>query len=204
MGRDGRRDGRYGESDVNRIPVVIRALALAAVVVLPGVAEAQWGQPTSPSPGPSFVWVGQWAPCNHPLAVQAGRGCVPDATPVSQVLTSAPEADEPPPPPAQDEWEYTEAYTGVGTRVPVLIRTSNPERWFCKGCKYVAPYADFKMTILDRVQLSDGNWAWVGQITESGGTPPRGTLLSYPLYGDRGLWLTETEFAVAAQANGAR
>jgi hypothetical protein len=122
-------------------------------------------------------------------------------TPVSQVLNTAPESDEPPAPPAQDEWIYTDAYTGVGTRVPVLVRTADPNRWFSKGVRYIAPYADFRMTILDRVKLSDGNWAWVGQITQSGGTPARGTILSFPLYGDRGLWLTEEEFGAAAQAN---
>jgi hypothetical protein len=190
-----------GEPDVSKLSAAIRTLAFVFVVV-PVAAQAQWGNPTSPSPGPSFVWVGQWVPCSHPLATQAGLGCA--SAPVSQVLTSSPDANEPPPPPAQDEWEYTEAYTGVGTRVPVLIRTSNPSRWFCKGCKYVSPYADFRMTVLDRVQLSDGNWAWVGQITQSGGTPTRGTILSYPLYGDRGLWLTEDEFNAAVQANGGR
>ena len=58
------------------------------------------------------------------------------------------------------------------------------------------------MTILDRVRLSDGTWAWIGQITRSGGAPPRGTILSYPLYGDRGFWLTEEEFSTAVRANG--
>jgi hypothetical protein len=31
-----------------------------------------------------------------------------------------------------------------------------------------------------------------------------GTILSYPFYGDRGLWMTEAEFAEAVQANGGR
>jgi hypothetical protein len=31
-----------------------------------------------------------------------------------------------------------------------------------------------------------------------------GTILSYPLYGDRGLWMTEEEFTAAVQANGGR
>jgi hypothetical protein len=228
---------------VTRIPVVIRRVVLTVVCLVPAVAQAQWGPPTSPSPGPRFVWVGQWAPCDHPLATNAGLGCVstpvsqvlteaaPSAspgpnfvwtgqqwvpcdhplairaglgcvsTPSSQVLTTAPEADEPPPPPVQDEWIYTEAYTGVGTRVPVLARTSNPDRWFVKGGHYAAPYADFRMTILDRVRLADGNWAWIGQITQSGGTPQRGTILSYPLYGDRGMWLTEQELATATETN---
>jgi hypothetical protein len=68
----------------------------------------------------------------------------------------------------------------------------------------VAPYADFRLTVLDRIRLSDGNWAWIGQITRSGGAPPVGTILSYPLYGDRGLWMTEEEFTAAVQANGGR
>jgi hypothetical protein len=184
-----------------RIPVPVRALAAALVLSVPATAAAQYNAPTSPSPGPSFVWVGQWVPCSHPLAIQAGKGCV-TTTPVTQVLVTSGDVDEPPPPPLQDEWEYTEAYTGVATKVPVLVRTANEARWFCKGCNYVAPYADFRMTILDRVRLSDGTWAWVGQITRSGGSPPRGTILSYPLYGDRGFWLTEDEFNAAVQANG--
>ena len=99
---------------------------------------------------------------------------------------------------------HTEAYTRRGNAGAGAVRTANPQRWFCKGCRYVAPYADFRMTVLDRVQLTDGNWAWIGQITQSGGTPQRGTILSYPLYGDRGLWLTEDEFNAAVQANGGR
>jgi len=184
-----------------RNPVLVRALASAVVLLVPALAAAQYGAPTTPQPGPSFVWAGQWLPCDHPLAIQAGKGCV-STTPVSQVLTTSGDVDEPPPPPAQDEWAYTEAYSGVATKVPVLVRTANPERWFCKGCTYVAPYADFRMTVLDRVRLSDGSWAWIGQITHSGGAPPRGTILSYPYYGDRGFWLTEEEFSSAVQANG--
>ena len=57
------------------------------------------------------------------------------------------------------------------------------------------------MTVLDRVKLADGNWAWIAQITKSGGAPPVGTILSYPYYGDRGLWMTEAEFAAAIGAN---
>jgi hypothetical protein len=193
-----------GAADVTKFPVVLRTLALALTVLVPSVASAQWGNPTSPSPGPSFVWVGQWVPCNHPLAVTAGVGCVASTTPSSQVLTTEPESEEPPAPPSQDEWAYTEAYSGVATKVPVLVRTANPDRWFSKGARYIAPYADFRMTILDRVKLPDGNWAWIGQITQSGGAPARGTILSYPLYGDRGLWLTEAEFAAAVQANSGR
>jgi len=109
--------------------------------------------------------------------------------------------DQPPPAPVADEWGYTEAYTGVGTKVPVLIATANAQRWFCKGCQYVAPYADFRMTILERVRLSEGNWAWIGQITLSGGAPAKGTVLTYPLYGDRGMWLTTEEFNQAVQTN---
>jgi hypothetical protein len=192
-----------GEPDVTKFSATLRTLTFAFAVLLPGVAGAQWGNPTSPSPGASFVWVGQWVPCSHPMAVSAGLGCV-GTTPSSQVLTSNPESEEPPAPPTQDEWGYTEAYSGVGTRVPVLVRTANPDRWFVKGARYIAPYADFRMTILDRVKLPDGNWAWIGQITQSGGAPARGTILSYPLYGDRNLWLTEEEFAAAVQANTGR
>jgi hypothetical protein len=136
------------------------------------------------------------------LATGGGGWFIADAagTPVDQGTPGIVD-DQPPAPPAADEWEYTEAYTGVGTRVPVLIRTANPQRWFCKGCQYVAPYADFRMAILDRVQLSDGNWAWIGQITLSGGAPAKGTVLTYPLYGDRGSWLTADEFNSAVQAN---
>lgn len=184
-----------------RTSVVLRPILIASLLSVPALAVAQYGAPTTPAPGPSFVWVGQWVPCDHPLAVQAGRGCV-SPTPISQILTPPADSDEPPAPPVQDEWASTEAYTGVAARVPVLVRTANPERWFCRGCSYVAPYADFRMTILDRVRLADGSWAWVGQITQSGGAPPRGTILSYPLYGDRGFWLTEDEFATAVQANG--
>ena len=187
---------------MTKFAATLRTLTFAFAVLIPGVASAQWGNPTSPSPGPSFVWAGQWVPCSHPLAVTAGLGCV--APPSSQVLTSATESEEPPAPPMQDEWAYTEAYSGVGTKVPVLVRTANPDRWFVKGARYIAPYADFRMTILERVKLPDGNWAWIGQITQSGGAPARGTVLSYPLYGDRNLWLTEAEFAAAVQANSGR
>jgi len=154
------------------------------------------GDPVPGMPGKVF---------KHTLLATGGGGWyLADAERVSQVLTSNPDDAELPPPPTQDQWEYTEAYSGIGTRVPVLIRTANPARWFCKGCKYVAPYSDFRMTILDHVQLSDGNWAWIGQITQSGGTPPRGTILSYPLYGDRGLWLTEDEFNGLVSSNSGR
>jgi hypothetical protein len=182
-----------------RILVVIRQVVVAAAVLVPSVAFAQWGAPTSPSPGPSFVWVGQWVPCSHPIAVQAGKGCVSN-TPVPEPPPAVDET-EPPPPPSQDVWGTTEAYSGVATRVTVLLETADSTRWFCKGCRYVAPYADFRMTVLDRVRLTDGHWAWIGQITKSGGAPPVGTILSYPLYGDRGLWLTEEEFTAAVGAN---
>jgi len=167
------------------------------------MAQAQWGAPTTPSPAPNFVWMGQWVPCDHPLAINVGLGCV-STPPASQVLTTAPDADEPPPAPTHDEWAETEAYSGVGARVPVLVKSANPDRWFEKGARYIAPYADFRMTILDRVRLSDGNWAWIGQVTQSGGTPPRGTILSFPVYGDRGIWLTEAEFTRAVQVNTGR
>jgi hypothetical protein len=182
-----------------RISVFGRLVA-AAVLLVPSVAFAQWGTPTTASPGPSFVWVGQWVPCSHPIAVQNGVGCVSD----TPSLPTPPAVDdtEPPPPPAMDVWGTTEAYSGVATRVPVLLQTADPNRWFCKGCKYVAPYADFQMTVLDRIRLADGNWAWIGQITKSGGAPPVGTILSYPLYGDRGLWMTEAEFDATVVANG--
>ena len=181
---------------------VIGRLVLAAAVLVPSVAAAQWGTPTTASPGPSFVWVGQWVPCSHPIAVQAGAGCV-STTPVPEVPPAV-DTTEPPPPPVADVWGTTEAYSGVAARVPVLLETANETRWFCKGCRYVAPYADFRMTVLDRIRLSDGNWAWIGQITRSGGAPPVGTILSYPLYGDRGLWMTEDEFNAAVHANGGR
>lgn len=182
-----------------RIAVVIRQVVLTAAALVPTTAFAQYGVPTTPSPGPSFVWVGQWVPCSHPIAIQAGKGCVSN-TPMPEPPPAVDET-EPPPPPTEDVWGTTEAYSGVPTQVQVLLQTANPERWFCKGCRYVAPYADFRMTVLDRVRLSDGNWAWIGQITRSGGAPPVGTILSYPLYGDRGLWLTEAEFAEAVQRN---
>ena len=116
-----------------RTTVVLRPILIATLLSVPALAVAQYGAPTTPAPGPSFVWVGQWVPCSHPLAIQAGKGCV-QTTPVSQVLTTSGDVDEPPPPPVQDEWEYTEAYTGVATKVPVLVRTANESRWFCKGC----------------------------------------------------------------------
>jgi hypothetical protein len=183
------------------MPVALTRVLLAGLVLVPTAAAAQYSAPTTPAPGPSFVWIGQWVPCDHPLAIQAGKGCV-SATPTTQILTEAPESDEPPPPPAADEWGTTDAYTGVAASVPVLLRTANPDRWFVKGGRYIAPYADFRMTILDRVRLADGSWGWLGQITQSGGAPPKGTILSYPLYGDRGFWLTEEEFASAVAANG--
>jgi hypothetical protein len=185
---------------VMRISVAFRQVMVAAAVLVPTVAFAQFGAPTSPSPGPSFVWVGQWVPCSHPIAIQAGLGCVND-TPAP--IPPAVDDDEPPPPPTADVWGETDAYSGVSTRVTVLLQTADPNRWFCKGCRYIAPYGDFRMTVLDRVKLANGNWAWIGQITKSGGAPPVGTILSYPYYGDRGLWMTEAEFAAAVGANSA-
>jgi hypothetical protein len=206
--------------------VFVRALTFA-LVLAPGLVLAQTPGSASAASG-TTVWVnvrdypsvdfGSVTPGDavpgqpgkvfqHKFLATGGGGWyIADGatTPASQVLTSAPESDEPPAPPMQDEWGYTEAYSGVGTKVPVLVRTANPDRWFSKGTRYIAPYADFRMTILDRVKLPDGNWAWIGQITQSGGAPARGTILSYPLYGDRNLWLTEEEFASAVQANSGR
>jgi hypothetical protein len=203
---------------VIRISHLARVLALV-LVLAPGLASAQTVE--------SFVWVGprdfpsvDFGRLNpgDPVPGQPGKvfqhkfiptggggwyiaDTTTTGTPVSQVLNTAPDSEEPPAPPMQDEWVLTDAYSGVGSRVPVLVRTANPERWFSKGVRYIAPYSEFRMTVLDRVKLSDGNWAWIAQITQSGGTPARGTILSYPLYGDRGLWMTEEEFAAAAQAN---
>lgn len=197
------------------------------MALAPAFAHAQ--VPSAPAGSPqSFAWVGpQHFPLvdfgrlmpgdpvpgmpgkifRHTLLETGGGGWyiadapVVNGGPVSQVLNTAPDSDEVPPPPTQDEWDYTDAYTGVGSRVPVLIRAANPDRWFVQGGSYVAPYAEFRMTILQRVKLADGNWAWIGQVTQSGGTPQRGTILSYPLYGDRGLWLTEDELSSAANQN---
>jgi hypothetical protein len=209
---------------VTRLSSLTRVLALV-LVLAPGLAAAQTAEsylwvgprefptvdfgrlnPGDPVPGqPGKVFQHKFLPTG------GGGWYVADTTttgstgtPVSQVLNSAPESTEPPAPPTQDEWIYTDAYTGVGSRVPVLVRTANPERWFTKGARYIAPYAEFRMTVLDCVKLSDGNWAWIAQITQSGGTPARGTILSYPIYGDRGLWVTEEEFAAAVQANAGR
>ena len=188
-----------------------RCLAFAfALVALPLVADAQVvfvTQHDFPSVDFSRLVPGDPVPgqagkvFQHTILATGGGGWfVTDGAGAPQGA-ELPGTDEPPLPPIADEWDYTEAYTGVGTRVPVLLRTANPVRWFCKGCKYVAPYGDFRMTILDRLQLSDGNWAWVGQITFSGGAPAKGTVLTYPLYGDRAMWLTEQEFNDAVQSN---
>jgi hypothetical protein len=200
---------------VTSLPTLARCLPLALVLLTPGALAAQ-----------TYVWVG---PREFPT-VDFGRLNPGDAVPgqpgkvfqhkflptggggwyladvapgtrVSQVLSTAPESEDVPPPPTADEWGSTDAYTGVGANVPVLLRTANPERWFCKGCKYIGPYSEFRMTVLDRAQLTDGNWAWLAQITQSGGAPAKGTILSFPLYGDRGMWMTEDEFAAAVQAN---
>jgi hypothetical protein len=210
---------RYGD-DVTSHSKLYYCLPLALLLLAPSALSAQTAT------AQSYVWVG---PREFPtvdfgrlnpgdavpgqpgkvfqhkfLPTGGGGWYVADSggtTPVSQVLSTAPESSEPPAPPAQDEWGSTDAYTGVGANVPVLLRTANQERWFCKGCNYIGPYSEFRMTILDRVQLTDGNWAWLGQITQSGGSPARGTILSFPLYGDRGMWMTEDEFAAAVQAN---
>ena len=31
-------------------------------------------QTATPSPGPGFVWAGQWVPCSHQIAIDAGSG----------------------------------------------------------------------------------------------------------------------------------
>ena len=67
--------------------------------------------------------------------------------------------------------------------------------------RYVAPYADFQMTILERVRLSDGNWAWIGQITKSGGAPPVGTILSVAMLLRYSLGLESEALAVEGAVN---
>lgn len=194
-----------------------RCLAFAfAILTLPLLADAQQVVFVTQQDYPS-VDFGRLAPGDavpgqpgkmfqHTVLATGGGGWfITDgaSTPAGGETPGA--GNDEPTPPVADEWGYTEAYTGVGSQVPVLLRTANPQRWFCKGCQYVAPYADFRMTILDRVRLTDGNWAWIGQITLSGGAPAKGTVLTYPLYGDRGMWLTLEEFNQAVQANrGAR
>ena len=119
-----------------------------------GVGQAQWGSPDVARRLGRRASCGWGSGCRAATRWPSRRARVrrTASTPGVAGADAAPESDEPPAPPAQDEWDYTDAYTGVGTRVPVLVRTANPERWFSKGARYIAPYADFRMTVLDRVQ----------------------------------------------------
>src|SRR3954451_18909502 len=104
-----------------RISVAFRQVMVAAAVLIPSVAFAQYGAPTSASPGPSFVWVGQWVPCNHPIAIEAGLGCVGTTPAPPPPPPTAVDDSEPPPPPTADVWGTTEAYSGVPTQMQVLL-----------------------------------------------------------------------------------
>lgn len=67
---------------------------------------------TAQAPFPGGVYInGGWVPCSHPIAIQAGVGCVP----------GAPVAQPPAPPPATSTWQVGQVYKHIyGWEIKVI------------------------------------------------------------------------------------
>jgi opacity protein-like surface antigen len=132
----------------------LRLVLMLAFVLAAAAASAQ------PFPGAVLV-NGGWVPCDHPIAIAAGKSRVPSP------------GVAPTPAPTPDPTPYgSGGHQDLGTR-------------FELGKTYESPYG-FRVTIIGTVRKTDGSYVFVGEIIRSGGFPQVGDLLNFPVDKDRG------------------
>jgi hypothetical protein len=171
-----------------------RMLLAIGLLLLASAAHAQ-------APFPGAVKIGDgWVPCDHPLAIQAGLGCVqapgqppyPGAGGTAACLTIQPgpgwvcmngawlPCDHP---------LVTQAGLGCNSEYQSVKPTDLGTR-FELGKTYESPYG-FRVTIIGTARKTDGTYVFVGEIIKSGGYPKVGDLLSFPCDKDRGAFQFE-------------
>jgi hypothetical protein len=152
-----------------------RSLLAILFILIASVAYAQ-------APFPGGVKIGDgWVPCDHPLAIAAGLGCVP-----------APQNQSPFPGGVKigDGWVpcdhplAIQAGLGCGSGYDSIPPTDLGTR-FELGKTYESPYS-FRVTIIGTARKTDGTFVFVGEVIKSGGYPKVGELLSFPCDRDRG------------------
>ena len=158
------------------------------------------------APFPGGVKIGDaWVPCDHPLAIQAGLGCVsapgqsplPDAADIGAAGTSGCPTVQPGPGWVcmNGNWLPCEhplaiqaglgCNSGYGNIKPTDLGTR-----FELGKTYESPYG-FRVTIIGTARRTDGIYVFVGEVIRSGGYPKVGDLLSFPCDRDRGAFQFE-------------
>ena len=171
-----------------------RILLTIGLLLLASAAYAQ-------APFPGGVKIGDgWVPCNHPLAIQAGLGCVQAAGQSASsgaVSTAACSTVQPGP-----GWVClnggwlpcghplaVEAGLGCSSGYGDVKPTDLGTR-FELGKTYESPYG-FRVTIIGTARKTDGTYVFVGEVVKSGGYPKVGDLLSFPCDKDRGAFQFE-------------
>jgi len=176
-----------------------RILLAIGFLLLASAAYAQ-------APFPGAVKIGDgWVPCDHPLAIQAGLGCVtaPGQPPASGTGdigsggTAVCQTTQPGP-----GWVCVnggwlpcdhplaiQAGLGSGSDYGNIKPTDLGTR-FELGKTYESPYG-FRVTIIGTARKTDGIYVFVGEVIRSGGYPKVGDLLSFPCDKDRGAFQFE-------------
>jgi hypothetical protein len=140
----------------------LRTLLVVAFVLLAVSASAQ-------APFPGAVQVsGGWVPCDHPVAIAAGIGCVPAPGTTASAPTS----------PANT------VITGI------YPQRSDMGTRFELGKTYESPYG-FRVTIIGTVRKTDGSFVFVAEVVKSSGSPMVGEILQFPVDEDRGAFQFE-------------
>ena len=137
----------------------LRIALVFAFILVASIASAQ-----APFPGAVLV-NGGWVPCDHPVAIAAGVGCVartPGTT--TTTTTTTPEI--------------------VPSGIIVPERQDLGTR-FELGKTYESPYG-FRVTIIGTVRKTDGAFVFVGEVVKSGGSPAKGEIMQFPVDEDRG------------------
>ena len=171
-----------------------RSLLVILFILIASAAHAQ-----TLFPGVSAVKIGDgWVPCNHPLAIAAGLGCVP-----------APQNQSPFPGGVKigDGWVpcnhplAIQAGLGCGSGYGSIPPTDLGTR-FELGKTYESPYG-FRVTIIGTARKTDGTYVFVGEVIKSAGYPKVGELLSFPVDKDRGPFQFEVPSDQIASSNSA-
>jgi hypothetical protein len=194
------------------------------------IASAGYAQVLFPG-GVNAVKIGDgWVPCNHPLAIAAGLGCVPapqNQSPfpggvkigdgwvpcnhplaIAAGLGCVPPPNQPPFPGAVkigDGWVPCDhplaVQAGLGCGSGYgSIPPTDLGTRFELGKTYESPYG-FRVTIIGTARKTDGTYVFVGEVIKSGGYPKVGELLSFPVGEDRGPFQFEVPSDQVASSN---
>ena len=137
----------------------LRLALVFAFILVASIASAQ-----APFPGAVLV-NGGWVPCDHPVAIAAGVGCVA-TTPGTTTTTTT----------------TTPEIVPSGIIVPGRVDTGTR---FELGKTYESPYG-FRVTIIGTVRKTEGAFVFVAEVVKSGGSPAKGEIMQFPVDEDRG------------------